>query len=226
MRRHFITALAGAGSFIISSMCVAAAADIPPAQPYRAPAMVAAPVFSWSGIYVGFNVGYGSAKAEAFGLSENLNGVISGGQIGGNWQNGPFVVGIEADFQGSLQSKTTNFVILGIPVTEKDSVPWFGTVRGRVGAAFDRVFVYATGGWAYTQFKIEGTALGATLSSNTNKGALVYGGGVEWMFANRWSAKLEYLRFDTGTTNVTLLGFTFPAKLTDNIARFGVNFHF
>ena len=203
------------------------AADLPPeVSPYRAPAMVAAPTFSWTGGYVGFNAGYGFGKASAFGSSETVNGFVTGGQIGFNWQTGPLVVGLEGDFQGSLQSKTTSVAVLGVLVSEKDSVPWFGSVRGRVGAAFDRVMIYATGGYAYTEFKIDVTAGALSSTSHTNKGAPIYGAGVEWMFANRWSAKAEFLRFDTGNTNVTLFGATFPAKLTDNIGSVGVNFHF
>src|SRR4051794_9701121 len=78
----------------------ASAADIP-APEYRAPVQVVAPAFNWTGFYAGFNVGYGFGKAEAFGASENLNGLIAGGQIGGNWQTGALVLGLEADFQGS-----------------------------------------------------------------------------------------------------------------------------
>jgi outer membrane immunogenic protein len=204
---------------------LAQAADIPPAAPVQRTAVVA-PAWSWTGVYAGLNAGYGMARASAFGFSEDLDGFVGGGQVGGNWQNGPLVVGLEADFQGTTQSKSTSVTVLGVTVTEKDSVPWFGTVRGRIGAAFDRLLVYGTGGWAYAQFNVDVTALGVALSSSTSKGAFVYGGGAEYRFADRWSAKVEYIRLDTGDTNVTLFGVPFTAKLTDNVVRAGVNYHF
>lgn len=205
---------------------LAKAADIPPGRPAQRAAVVT-PAWSWTGVYAGLNAGYGMAQATAFGLSEDLDGFVGGAQIGGNWQTGPLVVGIEADFQGTTQSKTTSTTVLGLAVTEKDSVPWFGTVRGRIGAAFDRLLVYGTGGWAYTQFKIDVTVVGiASANSSTSKGAFVYGGGAEYRFADRWSAKLEFIRLDTGDTNVTLFGVPFTAKLTDNIIRGGINYHF
>lgn len=204
----------------------AQAADIPPGPPIQRTAVVA-PAWSWTGVYAGLNAGYGMATASAFGFSEDLDGFVGGAQVGGNWQNGALVVGIEADFQGTTQSKTASITVLGVTITEKDSVPWFGTVRGRIGGAFDRLLVYATGGWAYAQFKIDVTAAGiASLSSSTSKGAFVYGGGAEYRFADRWSAKVEYIRLDTGDTNVTLLGVPFTAKLTDNVIRAGINYHF
>jgi opacity protein-like surface antigen len=46
------------------------------------------------------------------------------------------------------------------------------------------------------------------------------------MFADRWSAKAEFVRFDTGNTNVTLFNTTFTGKVTDNIVRAGINYHF
>jgi len=210
----------------ILSTGLAHAADIPPAPPVQRAAVVA-PAWSWTGVYAGLNAGYGMATASAFGASEDLDGFVGGAQIGGNWQTGPLVVGIEADFQGTTQSKTTSVTVLGVTVTEKDSVPWFGTVRGRIGGAFDRLLVYATGGWAYTQFKIDVTAPGlVSFSSSTSKGAFVYGGGAEYRFADRWSGKVEYIRLDTGDTTVTLLGTSFTAKLTDNIIRAGINYQF
>ena len=94
------------------------AADLPV---YKAPAATYAPAFSWTGFYLGANLGYGWGKASGtstiagniFGAngvfpgSSNLNGINGGGQAGYNWQTGPVVLGIEGDFQGSDQKQTT-----------------------------------------------------------------------------------------------------------------------
>jgi outer membrane immunogenic protein len=108
----------------------AAAADL--ARPvYRRPVVMPAPVYSWTGFYVGGNVGYSWGEARnawnvfapnsgggggattcgpagvAFCLSgsdsNNLNGAIGGLQIGYNWQTGNFLAGIETDIQLSGQ---------------------------------------------------------------------------------------------------------------------------
>src|ERR1700719_3008483 len=96
-----------AGALALVSAVPAFAADLPPAAPPppRAPAMYvpAAPAFTWTGFYIGLNTGY------AFGQSNwtspmgstgyfNVNGALAGVTIGGNYQIGQLVVGIETDY--------------------------------------------------------------------------------------------------------------------------------
>ena len=96
------------------------------------------------------NAGYGWANTSGSSVggvpvtgSSDLNGFVGGGQIGYNWQGAsPLVVGLEADFQGTTQRHTDT----GFGVSLKQELPWFGTVRGRIGYAFDRAMIYATGG--------------------------------------------------------------------------------
>jgi outer membrane immunogenic protein len=99
---------------------LASAADLPA---YKA--LPAAVAVSWSGFYIGGNVGYGWGRARSdaatpgflapgalsdfpipgFTSSDpfHLNGVIGGGQIGWNSQFGRWVIGLEADLQASGQ---------------------------------------------------------------------------------------------------------------------------
>lgn len=100
------------------------------------------------------------------------DGFVLGGQVGYNYQIGSFVLGVEADIQWAdfnVENRLT-FVPTGFPpsfvpaVLSDDDMEWFGTVRARAGVAFDRVLVYATGGFAY---------------SDNNTGWTV-GGGFEW----------------------------------------------
>ncbi len=200
------------------------ASDMPMrAPPYRA--FVPAPLFNWTGFYVGGNVGYGWASTGVTGLSgsSNLNGFLGGGQIGYNWQGAsPLVFGFEADFQGTGQNRRDTLLGFGV----KQELPWFGTVRGRVGYAFDQAMIYATGGLAYINYKMTVSGLGGTASSDTSKAGWTVGAGIEWMFAPKWSTKLEYLYLDTGNTSATLFGVPFTGRAKDNIVRVGMNYHF
>jgi outer membrane immunogenic protein len=127
----------------------------------------------WSGIYVGVNAGaaFGtfSSNATAGPFTADLgsvdaSGFIGGGQVGAQMQYQNFVYGVEADFQGSSQDHTDNFVVLGVPASLTASMPWFATVRGRLGYAVDNVLLYGTGGIAIVDGKLSASALGITAS--------------------------------------------------------------
>jgi outer membrane immunogenic protein len=211
----------------------ALAADIPARAP-MVPAAVVAPGFNWSGIYIGANGGYGSARASssvtAFGTttildSGSLNGAVGGGQIGGNWQFGALVAGLEGDLQWSGQKQTTTFA----GITQVDRINTFGTIRGRLGYAFDRWLVYGTGGWAYGTYRSDLTVpLLGTASYSTSRGGLAAGAGIETAFAGNVTAKVEYLYLDTGkiTDSTGLAGVTLNTQVKDHIIRLGVNYLF
>ena len=237
----------------------AMAADLPPAPPPpppRAPAAyvpVVVPVYSWSGFYLGGNIGYGFGTASSTGCitgatvatndkcgtlsSSTLDAFIGGGQIGAQYQWGGFVAGVEGDWQYSGQSSTQNVTIVGTPVAGTTKLPWFATLRGRAGWAVDRVLFYATGG--ATWFDVNNTLTsvgGATQWVNTTRTQLGWnaGVGVEWAFAEHWTGKVEYL-FMEATPSVTQpvptgagIGGTFSTSSTikDNIIRGGINFKF
>lgn len=212
----------------ISALSLAAAAPAAAADlPVKAPAMVSQTSVgvNWTGLYLGANVGYGWANVG--GGSNDLNGVIGGGQIGYNWQTGPLVIGIEGDFQGSSEQRSDGVTVGGTAYTLDQNIPWFGTLRGRIGYAFGPAMLYFTGGGAWENYKVTVSAPGVgSASDNTTKTAWTIGGGAEWMFAPKWSAKLEYLYLDTGDTDVTLGGNTFTSRAKNNIVRVGVNYHF
>jgi outer membrane immunogenic protein len=233
--------------FVLPPFCVAAlfslgmgtssAADYSINPPLRTPYV--APVVNWWGGYIGGNIGYGWADASgsvslgglSVSASETLDGIVGGGQIGYNWQADEWVVGFEADIQGSGQSKNTSGTLSGVTYNIDDQITYFGTIRARVGVAMNEWMPYVTGGWGYGEFKSTATFTGVgTFSATSSNGAWTVGGGVEWMFAPRWSAKLEYLYLDTGDiTNdyATTLGtLSTTYRVTNNIVRVGVNYHF
>jgi outer membrane immunogenic protein len=190
------------------------------------------PVASWTGFYAGVNAGYGwnangdqFAEEGTFGL--NAKGGFGGGQIGYNWQgilHPHLVLGVEADIQGSDISDKINF---GFGEIGKNSLDWFGTIRGRIGYAFDASLVYFTGGFAYGgmnnadfEFKKSDTATGYVL-----------GGGYEYKFTPAWSLKAEYQYINLGKNDPTFDGFLLSdqgIKVNDDAfhtLRVGLNYH-
>ena len=201
----------------------ALAADLPVKAPMMSRTEVAAS--TWTGLYLGANLGYGWANVG--GGSNNLSGVIGGGQLGYNWQMGSLVLGVEGDFQGSGEHRSDSIAVGGVAGTIDQNIPWFGTLRGRIGYAFGPAMLYFTGGGAWENYKVTASAPGlGSASDNTTKTAWTVGGGAEWMFAPKWSAKIEYLYLDTGDTTVTLGGTSFTSRAKNNIVRVGLNYHF
>ena len=193
------TGLAAAGS--------AAAADLRPA-PYAPIAQSG--LYNWSGAYAGLNLGYewGSVTNS----SVNPSGLTGGGQVGYNWQNGQFVFGAETDLQFSGADDTF--------APFKFSNPWFGTLRGRAGIAFNNVLLYATLGLAYGDLRAQSAGLDETRTEVGWTGGV----GLEYGFAPNWSARVEYLYLDLGSRGFTLTGT--DNGLQANLLRVGINYHF
>jgi outer membrane immunogenic protein len=207
------------GAFALLAGGQALAADLPPpmAPPPRAPAAYApapVPYFSWTGIYIGLNAGYGfgTVKNDSFlGVptgNYNTTGFVGGGTIGGNYQFNSFVVGIEAD--GDYNGLSGTVPLSGASFTST----YLATVRGRAGFAWDRVLFYGTAGGAATNAKdsIFGTA---------NSFGWTAGGGVEYAFLPNWTAKAEYLYIQT-TPSIGGVSITD----TENVIRGGINYKF
>jgi outer membrane immunogenic protein len=214
-----------ASAALVSFAGAASAADMPARMPTKAPVPYVA-LYNWTGLYIGANIGYGWGRDTAGGTSTNLNGVIGGGQIGYNWQMNNLVFGVETDFQGSGQRASASGVIGVTPVTVTERIRYFGTVRGRLGYAWDRTLLYVTGGYAYTNVGGDLTVGAATASSNTTKSGYALGAGLEYAFAGPWSAKLEYLYVDSGTTTLTVAGVSGDVHVKNHIGRVGINYRF
>jgi outer membrane immunogenic protein len=237
MTTRFIAAIAV--SAVMLGAGAASAADLPARMVTKAPVYTKAPpieVFSWTGFYIGANLGFGSAHASSDIMgndtSQNTTGVVGGGQVGYNWQapGSPWVFGVELDAQGTSQDRTWTGAIGGGGglVTQETSLPWFMTLRGHVGYAFAPMWmVYVTGGGAWGEVKSVVTApvVGST-SWDQTRGGWALGAGIEGWFNRQWSWKAEYLHVDLGSGNTVLFGVA-PANigLTNDIGRVGVNFH-
>ena len=133
--------------------------------------------------------------------------------------------------------------VLGTTAAVDQKLEWFGTLRGRLGIlASPAVLLYATGGAAYGSLKTDltltsitplGLPVSVTRSGSNSKFGWTLGGGIEAMFGSNWSGKLEYLYMDLGTVELTgVTGVGFPigvnlsTRVTDNIFRAGINYHF
>jgi len=209
----------------LASAHSAAAADLSLAPLYKAPPAEVAPVYNWTGFYLGANGsgGWGHSFWNANTTGINLSGGQAGGTIGYNRQLGNVVFGVEGDIDWSGLKGTSTTA--GCPGGCSTSDSWLSTVRGRIGYSFDRVMPYATGGLAVGD--IRASAPGFAGGTSTNAGWTL-GGGVEVALPGNWSAKAEYLRVDLGGFNCT--GCSAPptnnVSLQENVFRAGVNYHF
>ena len=209
MSRTTIAAAALASALASTALVSAAhAADLPYRQPYTVNQPLNA--YSWAGPYLGANLGY------AWGSVDNApnkpDGVFGGVQGGYNWQNGPLVFGLEGDIQASAADDTF--------AAWKFSNPWFGTVRGRVGYAFNNVLIYGTGGLAFGELSLD--TFGRS-ESHTNAGWTL-GAGAEFGIYQNWTAKVEYLYVDLASSNFSISGA--PNSYHFGLVRAGVNYHF
>jgi outer membrane immunogenic protein len=179
----------------------------------------------WAGPYIGINGGGGwgdSSWTNTGGF--DVSGGLIGGTIGYNWQNGPFVIGLEGDidWSGIRGSSTT----AGCPQGCETRNTWLGTVRGRAGYAWDRFLPYFTGGLAVGG--VEANRPGFTGNSETRAGWTI-GGGVEFALAPQWSAKVEYLYVDLGSFDCGFSCGNFApnnVNFTANLIRGGINYKF
>jgi outer membrane immunogenic protein len=198
-----------AAAFALSFGGTAFAADMP--VPYKA--LPVAPVFSWTGCYLGGNGGGGRAQddwqpAGALALGPvRANGWFGGAQGGCDYQVSSFVFGIEgqydwADMHG-VALITQGGGATGEQLTSR--LDRIATATGRIGYAFDRVLVYAKGGAAYAHYNHELASVNFAsppvplLAGGQNATGFVVGGGFEVAIWQNLSFKAEYNYFDLGT---------------------------
>lgn len=200
-------------------------------------------------------------------VSSEQQGFVAGGQAGYNYQVTPgsgLVLGVETDLAYTDLHKTgrTTGTLFGGPggslvtATTRQGLDFLGTVRGRLGYAFDRVLVYGTGGFAYGNVRTESSATFQVSSIPTLdlyacgidrvETGFAYGGGIEFALpvesvlnvfrASAVTLKLEYLHYDLGKRTVALInssGFSRPTvdavarfRSEGDIVRIGLNYKF
>jgi outer membrane immunogenic protein len=248
---NLLRATAITSLLLLGTSLAANAADLPPAQPvYKAPPAYAPPQFSWTGFYIGGNLGggwnQGNVTDSVFGVnfSNHSNAAfLGGGQVGVNYQINSFVIGAEADFDWFANNNNsgngTTVVFGGVPTTLRVSANdrWLTTLAARFGVAVDHALFYgkAGGGWVGAgNFAVTNVGTGASVAlsnSNTNSGWLL-GAGIEYAFTQNWTAKLEYdfLGLNNASYTVVVPGVgadTFSTRNRDvQMLTVGVNYLF
>lgn len=260
--RYLVVALLAATTLGVGA---AAASDLPArTAPRTAPMYSPAPVFSWTGFYIGVNGGYGWNNSTGDSFCTTPGGVVDGvgctpsvdstlkpqggffgGQAGYNYQSGPFVYGIETDFQWSdIKDSATIGTLCCNPalvplgtLSTSQKLEWFGTLRGRLGyAAFDRGLLYVTGGLIYGKESISllqaFPAVSYPASSDSTRTGWTVGGGLEYAFNQNLTGKIEGLYYDMGSETIAftspITGFTESANFDYKgvLVRGGLNWKF
>jgi outer membrane immunogenic protein len=185
----------------------ALAADLPARVYTKAPALE--PIYNWTGFYLGGHAGYIVANANAnavdtaaitatYGRMPAPQGGFAGLHGGYNFQlPSKFVLGVEASVDGLGIDGLKD--TLGIPPGSslKVATDWVFSVVGRAGYAVDRwlPYIFAGGTWAHDKENGFNPFIGNFALANTHAGWTA-GAGVEYAFANHWSARLQYRYVD------------------------------
>jgi len=195
----------------------ASAADMAVKASPMAP--VVAPLFSWTGCYVGVHAGGGATRSSYISEGSNDwgNGGLAGGQLGCNYQTGVFVFGIEGEgYWSGMRARSES----SAPFINEGGFRSFDearnksdfTLAGRIGFTYERAFIYGKAGWAWGKFDFTssdqfaqccsgGLATRATFGSATLNGPL-FGVGLEYALTPNWTVKGEYNYINYGLSPV------------------------
>jgi outer membrane immunogenic protein len=213
----------------------ALAADLA-ARPYtKAAPYVPQPIYNWTGFYIGGHLGGAFSSNNNFnGLTtgNNNNGRFLGGvQVGGDYQFAPnWVLGIEGQY--SWLANNNGGVIFPGAFVYTNNQRGLGSVTGRVGYTWGPALLYVKGGYAFSDNNENVTFGGAPIAfafDSDHKNGYTVGAGVEYMFAQNWSAKVEYQYYNFGRSR-----FIAPAALVpfgsfttdDHVVKAGLNYRF
>jgi outer membrane immunogenic protein len=202
-------------SFLVLGSASVLAADLP--VKYKPAPYIAAPVFSWTGCYLGVHGG-GAAMRDSF-SETNGTGGIAGGQVGCNYQDGNWVFGVEGEGYWSGIKARSSFTSLnneGFSQSWETRNKYDFSIAARAGIAFDRTLIYGKAGWVWGKFDLLYTQTGNiccdvpmvaavlldprsvfTSSGSATLDGLLLGFGIEHAFTQNITAKAEYnyLRF-------------------------------
>src|SRR3974390_4788 len=237
-------AIITAASLAIGLSQFASAADM--ARPaYRAPMPPPAPIYNWTGCYVGGNIGGAWGNVDVTDVntgatvSPSNSGFAGGVQIGCDYQMSQWLLGFLNIFDGTSISNGATWTDGVFSGTVNSKLRWFDALTARGGYLIQpNLLFYIQGGAAWTSWDITATnGAGAQVAgfSGGNRTGWTVGGGVEWMFVPHWSVFLEYnfmgfgTRSNAGQVCVAGVGCTvdtFSAKGDLQNVLLGVNYKF
>lgn len=209
-----------------------------------------APVFSWTGIYLGGHVGYGwsnkdwtlirnagpqpSNEIGSVITSHDADGALGGVQLGYNYQRNGIVLGAEGEFSWTGMNGDSSWENSGREYRDASTdINWIATLAGRVGFAFDRKLLYVKGGiaWADEDFSHtggEGTV--RHLSGGDTRTGWLIGAGLEYALDSNWSLKAEYDYLNFGSDKVSLtdgdVTAIFDIDQDMHVVKVGINYKF
>jgi outer membrane immunogenic protein len=204
-------------SALVAGPAMAADLARPAPVPYKAPPPVY--FFSWTGCYVGGNVGGFWVRKEWFDRiagdplfntsfgTHDVTSWLGGGQVGCNYQfYGGWVVGIQGDYDWT-NANGSNVNLLLPFLTDNSKVRALASVTGRVGYAWDRFLGYVKGGgaWERDDYNFITTAGFVTASASETRSGWTVGVGGEYAFTNWLTGFVEYDYYDFGTRNNTFV---------------------
>jgi outer membrane immunogenic protein len=232
MNNRLLSAVAAL--LLVPSAALSADLSVRPKPVYKAPPVVA-PVTVWTGCYIGAHGGYGwghktwsDNDLDGFEFAKhNIDGALAGGQIGCDYQSGPWVFGIEG--QGSWTDINGSSVdTLSQSGAIADSkVRALGSVTGRVGWAINQSLLYVKGGAAVASDKFrDASDVAFNIESTQTRWGWTVGAGWEWMFAPSWSVKAEYMYMDFGSKDISNDTFDFAINQHVHTVKVGINWHF
>jgi outer membrane immunogenic protein len=224
MKKQLLTATA----ILVALSGSVMAADL--SRPAPAPVYSKAPpmtlAYNWTGIYLGGNLGGGWVSKcwtdlgtfSTLSIDEGCgdgSGFLAGGQLGGSYQVGAFVFGVEGS--GDWSNIKSSHASTAFPGDTLDAtVGGIAMVTGRIGFAVDSVLFYGKGGAAWAHDKYSQIFAGASFGDATEwRSGWTAGGGIEWGFAPNWSVAIEYDYLGLGTRSVALVNPT-----TGTVANF------
>ena len=230
------TAAAVVLAFILSNPADAADLGFP------AKAVPPLPIFSWTGLYVGADVGYAwghDSTTEYFTATNTLTGLkwdyapkgaVGGLYAGGNYQIGAMVLGLETDIEMAGIKGGFNDPALGGAGNTK--IGWQGSLRGRLGFAAEKAMFYGTGGLAYADIShtYDNLVVGNTETTSAVRTGWTAGVGAEVAVTQNLLVRAEYRYADFGhyryNSVVTFPGLTGQQEPTFNTVRVGAAYKF
>jgi len=205
---------------------LAQAADLPTAAPVAPP-----PSLSWSGPYVGVDLGYmwGSTSVNDTGVVTETgaptDGIIGGVLAGYNWQiDDVWVAGIEADV--SLANVHGTGVAAAAPPNSYD-LNWAANLRGRIGyLIIPDTLLYAAGGLALTDLRFTEGSSPTPNNLGVTRAGWTIGAGIEHAFSDQLTGRLEYLYADYGSVTYGTPADFYTIGFTANVVRAGLSWKF